>query len=813
MSGFAHDLRYAVRQLRAAPVFAISAILTLAIGIGANTTVLNLVNATLLKPPPVARPHELAWVAPMERNGRYGQWSLPKFIEFREGSRSWSGLAALGNVDLALAGDTPLRLSGQGVTSNYFDVLGVRPAIGRGFLAEEDGSASQGMPVVLSHALWETRFQGDTGVVGSTVLMNQQAVIIVGVAPEAFNGIRIGEECDFWVPMSALRRLERRFANVYTGRDSRWLRVIGRLAEGTEIDEARAEAVIVHGRIEADVTPAEDRRRAAVLEVRGGLDPMSRAKMAPVIALLMLVPLLVLAVACANVANLFVSRGVQRQKELGVRCALGASRGRLVRQLLTECALLGIAGGVVGVGFSYALTAAIVSAGDLPQDIGRLLVPDLRVFALTFVLAVAAGAVFGLLPALAATRHGITPVLKGDGAMAQAGRGSHRLRNGFVIAQVALSLSLLITAGLFVGSLQKALRVDPGYDPRNAIAMPYDLRGLGYDSARVERFGSELLARTAGLPGVEGVALASLLPLSGSSWTTTASREGDEARTTDVSTMISTVSPGYFATMRIPLALGRSFTDADGATMPRVVVINEQLAAMLWPEQNPIGKRLRLGSDPTLTEVIGIARNGKYRRLSETAREGYMWFSSTQRTLGPQATLVVRGATRSGDAANAARHALEAIDPHLPAFGIETLEAIIARTAEAQRSGAALLGVFGTIALALAACGIFGVIAQGVAMRRKEIGIRMSLGARGADVVRSFVREGLTLTVVGVGIGVAMSLAASQVLSSLLFGLGGTDLVTFAAATTVFLGIAALASFIPARRAARVDPMIALRGD
>jgi predicted permease len=813
MGGFAQDLRYAIRQLRAAPVFAISAILTLAIGIGANTSVLNLVNATLLKPPPVARPHELAWISPMERNGRYGQWALPKFVDFRAGARSWSGLAALGNVDLALAGDTPLRLSGQAVTSNYFDVLGVRPAIGRGFVTEEDGPSSQVMPVILSHALWKSRFQSDSGAIGSTVLMNQQAMIVVGVAPEAFTGVRIGEECDFWVPMSTLPRLDRRFANVYTARESRWLRVIGRLAEGTEIEEARAEAVRVHGQLESDVTPVADRRRVVVTEMRGGLDPMGRAKMAPVISLLMLVPLLVLAVACANVANLFVSRGIQRQKELGVRCALGASRGRLVRQLLTECALLGIAGGIVGIGFSYALTSAIVSAGNLPQDIARLLVPDLRVFALTFALAIGAGAVFGLLPALAATRHGITPVLKGDGAMAQSGRGSHRLRNSFVVAQVALSLSLLITAGLFVGSLQKALRVEPGYDPQNAIAMPYDLRGLGYDSARIDRFGAELLTRTAGLPGVEGVALASMLPLSGSSSSNSVSREGDAAGTAEFSTMLATVSPGYFATMRIPLALGRGFTEADGATMPRVIVINENLAANLWPGQNPLGKRLRAGSDQVLAEVVGVARNGKYRRLSETAREGYLWYSSAQRTLGAQATLVVRGTTRSGDAANAARHALDAIDPDLPAFGIETLESSIARTAEAQRSGAALLGVFGMIALALAACGIFGVIAQGVAMRRREIGIRMSLGARGRDVVRSFVREGLSLTTVGIGIGVALSLAASQVLSSLLFGLGGTDLVTFAGATGVFIGIAAVASFIPARRAARVDPMIALRGD
>jgi putative ABC transport system permease protein len=527
----------------------------------------------------------------------------------------------------------------------------------------------------------------------------------------------------------------------------------------------------------------------------------------------MVVPLLVLAVACANVANLFVSRSVQRQKEIAVRRALGASRGRLVRQLLTECGILGVLAGVLGLGFSTALTLVITSAGQLPGDISRLLYPDLRVFALTFALALVAGVLFGLLPALAATRNSITPALKNDGITMQIGKGRHRLRNAFVVSQVAFSLTLLITAGLFVGSLRKALNVEPGYDTKNAISAGYDLGGQGYDTARVTRFSGELLQRVQASPGVESAALAQILPLSGNSMTTGIARAESPTTQRDGSAMWSGVSPGFFESMRIPFVKGRTFASTDNASSPKVAVVNEQLAATLWPNESPIGRHLRSGGNPWTYEVIGVVRNGRYRRLAERVQEGYYWTSSLQQALGTQVTLVVRGKNGTADAINAARNAHQAIDPNLPGMRIETLDAAIARTVEGQRAGAALLGVFGMLGLGLAAFGIFGVIAQGVAARTREIGIRMSLGATASGVVRSFVREGLWLTVIGGAIGVALSLAGSKVLASLLFGLTSTDVLTFVGATVALMGVAALASFVPARRAAKVDPLIALRSD
>jgi predicted permease len=812
MGDLAHDVVYGIRKLRSAPVFAVTAILTLAIGLGANTAVLNLINAALLEPPGILRPDEVAWVSPREPNGQYGAWTMPDFVHFRSTSRSWAHLSAIGNIDLTLAGDPSMRLSGQAVNASYFDLVGVRPALGRPFLAHEDSVGTPALTVVLSHALWQTRFHGDSGLVGRTISLNTFPVTVVGIAPRTYTGLRLGEEADFWVPFAALAQLDRRFQGMYNEEKSRWLRAVGRIAPTASKASAQAEARVIDPRLETWLS--KERRRQVVIDpVRGRLEPGGRDQVAPILALVMVVPLLVLAVAGANVANLFVSRSVQRQKEIAVRRALGASRGRLVRQLLTECGILGLLAGALGLVISMGLTSALSMTGQLPGDIVPLLVPDPRVFLLTFGLALAAGIVFGLLPALAATRHSITPALKNDGMAVAIGRGRHRLRNIFVVSQVALSLSLLITAGLFLGSLRKALNVEPGYDTHNAIAAGYDLGGQGYDAERVERFGRELLARVMASPGVESAALAQILPLSGSSMTTGVSRAESSLDVRDASSMWSAVSPEFFAAMRIPVVKGRTFADTDNASSTRVAVINEQLAILLWPNADPIGKHLRAGGNPQTYEVIGVVRNGRYRRLAEQVQEGYYWTSSMQERLGTQVQLVVRGTNGTADAISAARNAYQSIDPNLPPQRIETLDAAIARTVEGQRAGAALLGVFGALGLGLAAFGIFGVVAHGVAARTREIGIRMSLGATAAEVVKAFVREGIGLTMIGGLIGITISLAASKVLASLIFGLTATDLVTFAGATGILLTIAAVASFIPARRAAKVDPLTALRSD
>ncbi|HVZ49790.1 MAG TPA: ABC transporter permease [Gemmatimonadaceae bacterium] len=813
MGELAQDLAYAVRKLKNAPTFTISVVLTLAIGIGANTAVLNLMNAVLLKPPPVANVDELSWLTPRTRDGQWGAWSMPDVMMFREQTTSWAALSAMANITLTLNDGEPARIAGYAVNGNFFELVGVRPSPGRGFFAYEDTIGTPSPAVVLSHAFWSRRFGGDSSVVGTEITLNGAHVRVVGVTPEWYTGVRLGDAPDFWIPFAAVPRLHIGRDGLYTAAQSRWLRVIGRLSPRASLAQAQAEAAVVQGRLEAWITDPARRRTIDVSRIRSGVEPGARERLAPVFALISLVPVLVLVVACANVANLFISRSVVRQRELAVRRAIGASRGRLVRQLLTECAILGVIAGAVGVAMSYALTGVIVRVGTLPPDLVAILRPDGRVFLITFGIALSAGTLFGLLPALAATRSEITPALRNDGTALAPGRGRHRLRNAFVVSQVAISLALLITAGLFVGSLRKALTVDPGYDPHNTVAAEYNLSGQGYTNERIARFDTELEAVAAAQPGVEAAAVAELLPLSGSSSSTNVRRESDAPDADGILTLEYRVTSAYFATIRMPVTQGRTFTATDNASSPRVAVVNERLASILWPGENPLGKRIRSPHDSTLVTVVGVAANGKYRSLAEAQQLSAMWLPSAQFPMGAQGELIVRARAGTADAVAAARAALKAMDPTLPVASMRTLDDYIANTVSAQRAGAAMLAVFGAVALALAAFGIFAVIAQGVAARRREIGIRMSLGARTTDVVRAFVREGLVLTAIGTVVGVALSLAVSKLLASLLFGLTATDALTFASATIALVAVAALAAFLPARRAARVDPLIALRSD
>jgi predicted permease len=808
------DITYSVRKLKSAPVFAATVILTLSVGIGGTTTVMNLINATMLRPPQIQNPDQVAWIVPQHKNGRYEQWSYPDFADYRDQAKSWTGVVAQGNIGLTLGGADPIRLQGLAVSGNYFDVLGVRPNPGRGFRADEDVQGTTAVPVVLGYSFWRRRFNQDSSIVGKTIELNRLSATVVGIAPDGFTGLRVGEDTDLWFPFAAVPNLRVGRDNLFSWRGSQGYQAVGRLAPGAEVESAIAEASVIAPRIWDSTRVERERRTLTVERIRGGLHPASRAKMGPILSLIMVVPLLVLGVACANVANLFISRAVQRQKELALRSALGASRGRLVRQLLTECAILGVLAGAVGLLASYGLTAVIERSAQLPNDVTRLLVPDARVLFITFGISLAAGAIFGLVPALAATRTAIASTLKNDGISVQVGRGRHRLRNVFVVSQMALSLTLLITAGLFVGSLQKALRVDMGFSPANVMVANFELTGQRYDTSRISRFNADLLAEITGRPGVEAAAVADVIPLSGSSSSTSVRREG-EARRDDnqIQGYTASVTNGYFETLKINVTRGRTFGATDVAGSPPVAVVNERLAHLLWPGQEPIGKRFMVGDRTTPVEVIGLAKNSKIRTLAESTELPFFWVPDAQDRIGTQGWIVMRTKSSTAEAVATVRAAFEAIDPTLPINTVEPMEMGVARTVDGQRAGATLLGVFGTLGICLAAFGIFGVIAQGVAARTREIGIRMSLGARAVDVVRSFVREGLTLTVIGAVVGVGISIALSKVLASLLFGLTATDGITFVGATIGLIAIAGLASFIPARRAAKVDPLIALRSD
>ena len=559
----------------------------------------------------------------------------------------------------------------------------------------------------------------------------------------------------------------------------------------------------------------------AVQPLSGGLAPSNRAKAVPVLSLIVLVPLLVIVVASANVANLLIARSLQRRKEFAVRRALGASRGRLVRQMLTETTILAVLAGIAGVIVASWMTAGISTLGGVPSQFTAALAPDARVFAATFVLTLGVGALFGIVPAFAATRESLTPALRNQAITLRIGRSGHRLRNVFVVGQVSVSLLLLITAGLFVRSLAKALNVPLGFDAHNVVTMSYDTRAQGYDDDRSDAFDRRLLDALRSAPGITEAALATALPM-GSGGARMPVTRGDvpETRRADgppngaVVAGRGSVTSRYFEALRIPVIRGRTFAETDTRKSSKVAVIDQALARQLWPNEDPIGKQIRPGfKDGSTAEVIGVVAVSKTESLTETESSGYVFIPVSQDDAGSPVSLIVRSALGVAAATDAALKTAKTLDATLPVFDVSSMEHTIEASVTVQRAAAALLGVLGTLALGLAALGLYGVLAQSVSARTREIGIRMSLGAHSADVVRWFVRDGLVLTLVGAVIGIVMSVAVSRALGALLFGLTATDGMTFAYACVVLSIVAFVASFIPARRAARIDPIEALRAE
>ena len=830
MDSFFLDVRYAIRQIIAQRSITVIAILTLAIGLGANVSVFSVVNSMLFKPATARDPGALVWITPkQERAARYSKWSTPSYHAFARRARSFDGVAAFAGRAVSVGGDAPQRVSAEFVSGNFFDVVGMRPALGRTFLPEEDVVGAGEIVAVLSHDLWTSRFAGDASLIGRRIVVNSQAVTVIGVMPQQFAGLSLTDPGQMWLTIASLPAVIRNEADVYT--NASWLRVVARLGRGATVESAAAEAAVIAGPFaeQSDASldlPAEVRRRfgrmmLAVEPVSGGLFPSSRAKAVPVLSLIVLVPLLVVVVASANVANLLIARTLQRRKEFAVRRALGATRGRLVRQMLTETTMLAVLAGIAGVIVASWMTAGISMLGGVPSQFAAALTPDGRVFAATFVLTLCVGVLFGIVPAFAATRESLSPALRNQAITLRIGRRGHRLRNVFVVAQVSVSLLLLITAGLFVRSLAKALNVPLGFDARDVVTMSYDTRAQGYDDDRSDVFNRRLLDALRAVPGIAEAALTTALPM-GSGGARVPVTRGDvpAIRAEDgppggaVFAGQGAVSSRYFEALRISTIRGRTFSETDTRTSPKVVVIDQALAQQLWPNEDPIGKQIRPGfRDGSTAEVIGIVAASKYESLTETESGGYVFVPVSQDDTGSPLSLVVRSPLGVRAATDAALSTAKALDATLPVFDVSTLEHTVEASVTVQRAAAALLGVLGALTLGLAALGLYGVLSQSVGARTREIGIRMSLGARSADVVRGFVRDGLALTLVGAAIGIGMSVAVSRVLGSLLFGLTPTDSLTFAYACVMLSIVALLASVIPARRAARIDPVVALRAE
>jgi predicted permease len=804
------DLRYGMRMLMKNPGFTTIAAVTLALGIGANTTIFSFINGLALRPiVGVKEPERLVAVYTSDRSSGqlYSDSSYPDYVDFRDQADAFSGLAAYSGTTLTLTGaDEAERLRGAYVTDNYFDTLGVEARAGR-TLRADDSTPGAAPVAVISHRLWQRRFGGESSVVGRTITLDRRVYTVVGVAPESFRGLRLGAPPEFWLSMTTENVGER---------GDRILNIIGRLKPGVSLKQAQSQITTIGARLaraypETNLgTLAAPNEPRPMTVVRESLIPPEGLQYAWVVfGSLLAVVGLVLLVACANVANLLLARASTRRREIAVRLAIGASRWRLVRQLLTESLLLALLGGGGGLILAF-WCSGLLPAFFSPNEVGGLDVSlDWRVLVFTLAASLLTGVLFGLAPALESSRPDLVTALK-DGAEIHGWRWRITLRQALVVTQVALSLTLLIGAGLSLRSLSHALKFDPGFASQNLLIASLETRGAAMSKEQGQNFYRQALERIGSLPGVRSATLAAIVPISGGGTRRGVQIEGYEPRPNeDLELNCNVVGLNYFNTMGIPLAQGRDFNAMDGEGGPGVVIVNEELARRYFPGQNPIGKRLRIGSDSPYWEIIGVARSAKYRQLRE-APLPFIYIPLEQEYRGG-VTLLARAAGEPANLAQAVRREIRSLNGDVPVYAIRTMSEQIGEALAADRMIAALLGAFGGIALLLAVVSVYSVVSYAVTQRVREIGVRLALGARGADVLKLVIGQGVKLVMIGVAFGLAMSLALTRLTSSLLFEVSATDPATFTGVVAMLTTAALAACYIPARRAMKVDPMIALR--
>jgi len=809
------DLRYGARQLLRHRTSTMAVILTLALGIGANTAMFTLLNAALFAPAPAAHPDRLVWLGQIQQqSGRFHGVSFPDYQALRDHGNPFVGLAAYSSINVSLGGGAPERVRSIIASGNYFDVLGVPVAHGRTFRADEDARPGAHPVVVVSHALWTRRFGADPSILNQSIVINGRPFTVIGVAPPRFSGIEIDDEpVGLWMPLAMIRE-------AMPGQESRlgeanvaWLRVVARLAPGASLAQADAAVRSLSLPSRASRLASMPESLPVALPIAGGFDPGNQRDLAPVLGLLMVVPALVLLIACANAANLLLARGIDRRKELALRRSLGASRNRLVRQLLTESVMLASIAGGLGIYLAHAFVRVIGSLAQMPATMLASFTIDSRVLVATSVIAVGTGLLFGLAPAFAASNPPILPALKEDGLTVTPGRRSHRIRSTLVVAQVAVSLVLLVACGLFLRSMTRALQVDPGFDTQHGLAYSFDLNLQGYAPERRSEFVRQLVDATTALPGVESAAVITTLPLGGRFTGNDVMREVAAPLPENEShagALFASISPAYFSTMGISLSRGRPFNDHDTSTSTPVVVINERLAGRLWTNEDPLGKRLRMeGDNEPWREVVGVVVDSKDDDLTNRPRP-FFYLPLSQEPSG-ELFLVARTASDPRPVLREASAVAHAIDPDLPLIDVRTFQDLISNSVNKFRAISSLLAVFGALALILATMGLYAVAAHATTLRTREVSIRMALGATTVDVQRLFLREGLGLAIIGVAVGLMVSAVSATLIASFVFGLGISDVVVFAASAVVLGLVALLASYLPARRAARVDPNLALR--
>jgi predicted permease len=805
----AQDLRYAIRTLRKSPAFTIVAVVCLALGIGANTAIFSLVNAALLRMLPVAQPERLAVIRNVDERGRQGiGFSYPAFAYLRTHTRSAAVFAYAGiglNLSSGAFGDFTDAPSGELVSDNFFSVLGVQPVLGRGFMAEDETAA------VISYRYWQSRFHSDPGIVGRSIALNGLPFTVIGVNPPRFFGVEVGRSPDVYVPLTMCDRLSPGSPRLPRPNNF-WLDMMARLAPHVTPRQAKAEMDVAY--YQSIIGQAQNLRPNSMrflqkrqIEVAEGGKGQSylRQEFGTPLLILMTVVGLVLLIACANVANLLLARANARRKEIAVRLALGAGRARLLRQFLTESLTLSIAGGSLGLLFAY------WSAGALAAFLTKSVLdvaPDARLFGFTLAVSILTGLVFGCAPAVQATHPDLTPALKNETAVGTPGR---RLGlGGFLVAgQVAISLLLLIGAGLFIRTLGNLRNLDMGFRADHVLLVSLNPGLSRYTPERTRSFYAQLLDSVSALPGVRSASLADRPLLSGA-YIDGLSVEGHAARPgEELSVSIKIVAPRFFETMGIPLHLGRDFSPLDRSGAPKVAIVNETLAREFFAAGNPIGKHVGLGG-PTDMQIVGVIADTKYNSIRAPVPNTIYLPAGQGQTMSADRTLHIRTLTDPANIAAAVREQIRALDRNLPAK-VSVFSELVDENLVQERLIATLSGFFGALALLLASVGLYGVMAYNVQRRTREIGIRMSLGADRGAVLWMAMRECLVLVAAGIAIGIPASLWLSKLVVHQLFGVTQGDGPTIAAATLLLTAVAALAGYLPARRASRVDPLIALR--
>jgi len=821
---FVQDLRYGVRMLRKNPGFTAVAVLSLALGIGANTTIFTVINATLLGTLPVHEPSRLVELDTIDRqtfvtsarSEKLGM-SFPNFQDYRRDNQVFTDLAAFQATPVTWSGTAePREVTAELVSANYFDVLGIRPLHGRFFLPDEDTKPNGNDVAVVSYYFWANKLGSDPGVVGKPLIFNSRPYIIVGVSPRGFKGTQtfLSPE-QVWIPTSMKDQiLVGKVKDYFNERRALLVACFGRLKPGVNLPAAEASLKTMATHLESEF-PGDNRGRSVALtplaETAMGANEHQRVALAG--GLMMGIVGLVLLIACVNLANLLLAQGARRQKEISLRVALGAARSRIVRQMLTESMLLALAGGAAGLAFAYAGRSILWSLRPVFIDQSGIdLSLDSHVLLFTLGVAIFTGILFGLVPAIKASRPDLMDTLKTGGRGGTMGWRRDPVRSLLVVGEMALALVALIGAGLFLHSMQNAQKINLGFESKNLLVLNFNLGALHYEEGRGEQFYRAAIERVQTSPGVASASIASNAPLGGGFLRTVFPEGRDETSGyRGTLTEINDISPNYFETLRIPLVSGRTFNEGDRKETAAVAIVSEAMARQHWPNENALGKRFHFIGDIALREIVGISANSVVNEVGEE-EQPLVYLPMTQDYV-PAATLQVRSTGDPETVLATTRAALQSLDPNLAITDVFTIEQILSQALWAPRMGGILLSVFGGLALVLSAVGVYGVLSYSVNQQTREIGLRMALGAQRRDVLRLVLGQGLRLTVMGLAIGVVVGLTVTRLLVSLLFSVRAYDPATYTAVTILLTVVALVACYIPARRAMRTDPLVALRYD